>query len=177
MERHPPLPMTPFDTLVTSKELQMMKLMLPYTPSSYQKFLAFYIKFIELQNTIRTFGLFHSHENPKMFGKSAVSPMDILDDLRPYLGKESETIDMILSAMSMMDMMKGMDMPDMSDMGDMSGMMDLMNMFNAANNSEASANNNEASANSDDNFHNHKNKKGNDNDDERLDEPPGNEEY
>ena len=58
MEKKPPLPMTPFDTLVTSPELQMMKLMLPYTPASYQRFLAFYIKFSELRNAISYFGVF-----------------------------------------------------------------------------------------------------------------------
>ena len=155
MERRPPLPMTPFDTLVTSSELQMMKLMIPYTPSSYQGFLAFYIKFIELQNTIRYFGVFTGGKQKEPFFKRPASSMDILDDLRPYMGKDSETIDMILSAMNMMDMMKGMDMPDMSNMGDLSGMMDMMNMFNNNENND---------------------QKGND-EDERVDESSSNEEY
>lgn len=129
MERQPPLPMTPFDTLVTSSELQMMKLLLPYTPASQQRMFAFYIKFMELQNTIRNFGLFRRGQPENIFGNPHASPADILNELKPYIGKEADTIDMILSAMSMMEMMQGMDMPDPSQMGDLSGMMDMMNMF------------------------------------------------
>ncbi len=133
MEKQPPIPMTPFDTLVTSPELQMMKLMLPYTPASYQRILAFYIKFIELQNTMRYFGLFREKKQNDPFCKTPSSPAEILGDLKPYIGKDADTIDMILSAMSMMDMMKEMDMPDFSQMGDMSGMMDMMNLFSGQN--------------------------------------------
>ena len=39
MEKHPPLPMTPFDILTSSTQLQMMKLMLPYTPPGIQRML------------------------------------------------------------------------------------------------------------------------------------------
>lgn len=174
MEKHPPLPMTPFDSMVTSPELQMMKLMLPYTPSSYRRFMAFYIKFIELQNTIRHFGLFGSGNVPDAFGRRPSSPMDILEDLKPYMGKEAETMDMILNAMNMMEMMKGMEMDGMPgmnmgdmagmNMGDLSGMMDIMNMFSNSN------------SGTDTNNENNETWKGND-DNERMDESPGNEEY
>lgn len=60
MEKHPPLPMTPFDMLTSSTQLQMMKLMLPYTPPGIQRMLAFYIKFLELKKTAEYFGLFGS---------------------------------------------------------------------------------------------------------------------
>ena len=48
--------MTPFDELVTSPTLQIMKLLIPYTPFSGRRMLASFIKFIELQRTIRLFG-------------------------------------------------------------------------------------------------------------------------
>lgn len=136
MEKQPPLPMTPFDTLVTSPELQMIKLMLPYIPLSYQRSMAFYIKFTELQNAIHYFGLFSHINSPQFFGKELTSPLDILNDLGPYMGMDKDTIDMILSAMNMMEMMQGMDMPDMSSMGDMSDMMSMMNMFTNSENND-----------------------------------------
>ena len=110
MEKHPPLPMTPFDILVTSSELQMMKLLLPYIPDFYQRFLAFFIKFSELQNTIRYFNPSGRGHSKDSFRKETSSPIDILEDLRPYIGKDAETL-------------------DFSQMGDLSGMMDMMNMF------------------------------------------------
>lgn len=129
MEKHPPLPMTPFDILVTSSELQMMKLLLPYIPDFYQRFLAFFIKFSELQNTIRYFNPSGRGHSKDSFRKETSSPIDILEDLRPYIGKDAETLDSLLSAMNIMNMMQNMDMPDFSQMGDLSGMMDMMNMF------------------------------------------------
>ena len=49
MEQKKTIPMTPFDSLISSEQLQMMKLMLPYMPPGTQKFFAFYIKFLELR--------------------------------------------------------------------------------------------------------------------------------
>ncbi len=131
MEKHPLLPMTPFDSLVTSFELQMMKLMLPYTPASYRPMLACYIKFTELINTFQYFQQSSNKRDRKdTFAKHPSSPLDILEDLRPYMDeKDSGMIDNLLSAMNMMEMMKGMDIPDPSNMGDMSDMMEMMNMF------------------------------------------------
>ena len=80
MEKHPPLPMTPFDILVTSSELQMMKLLLPYIPDFYQRFLAFFIKFSELQNTIRYFNPSGRGHSKDSFRKETSSPIDILED-------------------------------------------------------------------------------------------------
>ena len=37
MDKRTPLPMTPFDTLTSSGELQMVKLLLPYTPPAIQQ--------------------------------------------------------------------------------------------------------------------------------------------
>ena len=44
MDKRTPLPMTPFDTLTSSGELQMLKLLLPYTPPATQRMLAFFIR-------------------------------------------------------------------------------------------------------------------------------------
>jgi len=100
---------TPFDRLTTTPELQMMKLLLPYTPASSQRMLAFFIKFQELQNTIKYFSNFKSGGKVEAFEKKMTSPMDFIDELRPYLGeKERSSIDMMMSAFGMMDMMNNM---------------------------------------------------------------------
>lgn len=164
MEKHPSLPITPFDILTSSTQLQMMKLMLPYTPPAIQRMLAFYIKFLELKKTAEYFGLFGSAPSKDTFSKSSASVTEILEDLKPYLGKDAETIDMMLSAMSMMDMMKDMDMPDLSgtDMGDLSGVMQMMSAFQ---------NTPDTGDDTD------KDQKGGDEDGTGLAEPPGDGEY
>ena len=82
MEKRPIFPMTQLDTLVTTQELQLMKLMLPYIPANMRGMLAVYIKFTEFTNTIH---LFHSTGNGSPDGpihsKSIHSPEDILQDL------------------------------------------------------------------------------------------------
>ena len=136
MDKRTPFPMTPFDSLTSSRELQMLKLLLPYTPPFAQRMLAFFIKFTELKNTVRYFGIFSSAPAREEFAGTDLSFPEILEDLKPYMGKDAETIDTILSAMSMMEMMQDMDMSgtapaDMQqmDMGNMADIMNMMEMF------------------------------------------------
>lgn len=162
------MPLTPFDTLVISPKLQMMKLMLPYTPASSQRLLAFYIKFTELQNTIHYFKSFESLHDKDSFSDKPEQSLDILEDLRPYMStKDSETIDMIMTAMNMMEMMNQSDMPDLSSMGDISSMMGMMNMFGGG------FTDNDSFEETDND--NNETQKGND--DGRMDESPRHEEY
>lgn len=136
MEKNLPHPMTPLDRMTTTKELQIMKLMLPYLPSAYRGMFAIFAKFSELQAAIR---LFRRHGNDfqkeePIKSKEFASPAEILEDLRPFMdSEESETIDTILNAMDMMEVMKDMDFSDFSNMNPMansdelSGMMDMFN--------------------------------------------------
>ena len=121
MEKRPPLPMTQLDMLVTSEKLQMMKLMLPYIPSSYRGMLAIYLKFTEFQNTLRLFnGSGSSSSSDIIKSRDIHSPADILEDLRPFMDpKDMDSIDMLLNAINMMDMMKGMLTPEQQGMFDM----------------------------------------------------------
>lgn len=136
MEKRPPLPpMTPFDALTDSHELRLLKLMLPYTPPSYWKFLAFYIKFIELKNTVSQFRS-PSSKKLREFQKDFSSPAKVLSDLKPYMGEEKAAIDSLLSALDMMKLMQDMDISDMPDMDDLSGMMDFMNTMTGRQNGE-----------------------------------------
>lgn len=134
MDKRTPLPMTPFDTLTSSGELQMLKLLLPYTPPAAQRMLAFFIRFTELQNTIRYFGIFSRGPERKEFQSTPPSFTEMLEELKPYMGENEGAVDSILSAMSMMEMMKDMDLsgmgfPDMSG-ADPGGTGDILNMMN-----------------------------------------------
>lgn len=101
--------MTPFDVLVTSPPLQIMKLLIPYTPFPGRRMLASFIKFTELQKTIRLFG----HDcrtdpfSKEGTGQSAPSPTDLIDSLRPYLNpKDAEMLDTLIQLKEMMAFME-----------------------------------------------------------------------
>lgn len=128
MEKRPPLPMTQLDMLVTTRELQMMKLMLPYLPSSYRGMLAVYFKFIEFQNTLRLFHGFGKDSSQEIIkSKDIHSPADLMEDLRAFLNPEDmESFDMMMNTMNMM---KGMSMSDFTGSPDSGEMSDMMNIF------------------------------------------------
>lgn len=48
-------PFTPFDHMTQTRELQMLKTMLPYMRESQKKQFAVLIKYMELQNTVQVF--------------------------------------------------------------------------------------------------------------------------
>lgn len=106
MEKKPPKPMTPFDELLTSPKLQMLKLFLPYTPDSNQQFLGVFIKFMELEHTISFFQNSRTalHNQTFQNGKPP-SPADMLKDLKPYMPpQQSEMMDTFLNIMNIMEM-------------------------------------------------------------------------
>lgn len=106
MEHGPYGPMTHFDSLTTTEELQMMKLMLPFTPASTRPMMAVFIKFQELQNAINIFRDPRQDRKIRAFEKKMDSPMDILEEMRPFMKEQDRSsLDMMLSAFSMMDMM------------------------------------------------------------------------
>lgn len=120
--------MTQLDTLVTTQELQLMKLMLPYIPANMRGMLAVYIKFTEFTNTIH---LFHSTGNGLSDGpihsKSIHSPEDILQDLSSFMDpSEADNISMMLN---MMNMMKQMDPSGFSSPGNNDEMTEMMDLF------------------------------------------------
>ena len=119
MEQNPPKPMTPFDSLITPPFLYTLKLLLPYTPPSMQRFLGIYIKFLELRHAMEYFQGFASHAQPK----------DMLDGLKPYMSPaEKEMMEQMSGMMNMMEMVQNMQaMSDSSSQG-MAGFnpMDMM---------------------------------------------------
>ena len=109
MENNPPRPMTPFDELVTTPQLQAVKLLLPYIPVTGRPALAACVKFLEFRQALSMFGN-RGGISAQAFQKGpGSSPMEILSALRPYLGKkECDTLDMILNLKDMMDMVNMM---------------------------------------------------------------------
>lgn len=96
MERKPPKLMTPFDSLITPPYLYTLKLIIPYTPPSTQRFLACYIKFLELRYTLEHFHGFPSHSSSK-----------ILEELKDYMSpSEKEMMEQMEHMMNMLEMIQ-----------------------------------------------------------------------
>ena len=115
MEKQPPRPMTPFDELTIPPQFQMLKLMLPYTPVSMQPMLAVFLKFMELQNTVRLFSgakppAFSTRKAPcdqSSYGQGFSA--DMLEEILPYLSpQESSAFENIRGMMEMMEMLQMM---------------------------------------------------------------------
>ena len=97
-------PFTPFDYMTQTKELQMLKTMLPYMKEAQKKQFAILIKYMELQNTIQVFS-----QEDKVMSMCSVNEdnknlMGMLQDLRQFCSpKEQETLDMLTNMFSMME--------------------------------------------------------------------------
>lgn len=101
--------MTPFDKLISSDQLQMMKLMIPYTPLENQRMLAIYAKFLELEHTIDFFRHYNHDIHAQAFEKKLSSPADILDELRPFLPKQQRNfLDSVMNLFNIMEMAAAM---------------------------------------------------------------------
>ena len=127
---------TPFDRLTSSESLRIMKLIIPYVEPESQRFLALYIRFLELQNTAAFFQHFNNGIQSQEFKTHASSPMDIFQEIAPYISPEfAETFENISNIMNMMDMMD----PESFDMSSLYGSMfssDIKNDNNEGGESE-----------------------------------------
>lgn len=95
---------TPFDYMTQTRELQMLKTMLPYMKDAQKKQFAILIKYMELQNTIQVFS-----QEDKVLSMCSVDEdnnniVAMLNDLRTFCNtKEQETIDMLINMFSMLE--------------------------------------------------------------------------
>lgn len=101
--------MTPFDKLISSDWLQMLKLLLPYLPPAKRQTLAIYIKYLELEHTIDFFRHFEQDVHAQAFQKETASPSAILEEIRPFLPEQTRNfLDSLLSIFNMMEMVSAM---------------------------------------------------------------------
>lgn len=97
-------PFTPFDYMTQSRELQMLKTVLPYMKESQKKQFAILIKYMELQNTIQVFS-----QEDKVLSMCSVDEnsnhmLAMLNDLRQFCTeKEQETLDTLANMLSMLE--------------------------------------------------------------------------
>lgn len=174
MDKNLPGPMTPFDELVTSPELQIMKLIIPYAPASGRQMLAACVKVMELRETIRIFSGSRGVIRAQMLGdEEHSSPIDILNSFRPYLKpRESAALDMVINLKEMMSVMEMMQNsgssedggPALDPMDILSGMLspEQQEMFHMYSDMFSQAEDHDQKGDSTDG---------------RMDEQPGNEEY
>ena len=110
MDKRPPRPMTPFDELVSSPRLQMIKLLLPYVPPPGRRLLAALVKFLELRRAVRVFGGSASAADLGCPPEGGADPRALADSLKPYLNpKEAEMMETVMNmrdVMSMAEMMQ-----------------------------------------------------------------------
>ena len=92
--------MTPFDEMVSSPELQIIKLLIPYIPASGRQMLAAFTKISELRETFSLFSRKHGGLKAQSREGSTPSIIEILDSFRPYLGThECEMLPLTWKAM------------------------------------------------------------------------------
>lgn len=130
-----------FDTLFTTNQIQKLKIVMPFLDNQMQKYLAIYIKYMELQYTIS----FFKKRPYKLCGcYEQESPSDLkslCNALLPYAAeKEKKQIEQFMGIFQAMDMYKEFSqtfemmkdfMPDMGDLtgGNSEGGGDMMNML------------------------------------------------
>lgn len=117
MDKKQTKPVTPFDELTVSPELQIMKLLLPYTPPSNQQMLGILIKFLELQHTI----VFFQNHTLKMQSRTGSgnppSFTDMLEEIAPYLAPDgSQIVNQFREMADMMNLMNGVLSPEQQEM-------------------------------------------------------------
>lgn len=163
MKQNKTYPMTPFDLEITDDSLQMMKLFLPYLPSSHKKMFGMYIRFQELQRTLSILSRSPKSIRSQSFGPPSL--FTILDEIRPYLSEQmAASLDQVSQMMQVMDLIGQMSSNSQSDPLDM-----VMNMMNPAEREMFESYSSMFSDIGDP-------KKGGDHEHERMDESPGHEE-
>lgn len=126
-----------FDTLFCTNHIQMLKIILPYTDNQTQKFLAVFIKFLELNYTIEFYrkrpyplcGCMQKEEKPDL--------RKLCKELLPYCsGEEKKQLEQLQGALQNMEMYQEMS-KTMDFMKDM--MPEMTSFMNAASAEDSAA--------------------------------------
>ncbi len=84
------LKQTRFDSMVSNRDMQLVKAVIPYIDNKFGAFIGTYIKLIELQKSLQV--------SPTYISKSE----NMFDDIKDFLADDQrENIEMILSMMEM----------------------------------------------------------------------------
>ena len=106
-------PMTLFDSMVSSRENNMLKAFLPFVDRDFQPILATYIKYSELLATVELF----NHGRNVFTDIKNDGFTDIISSMLPYVSEKEreafETISNIKNAMDMFESYKDLLTPDM----------------------------------------------------------------
>lgn len=116
-ENHEIDPITAFDTLYTSNQMQMLKIVLPFMSENIQRFIAIYIKLNELLIALR---FSNSLKDSYCYTKQEPDMTNMLKYLSPYLSdSEREMMNQFASMQENMEQFKQMSamMQMMNDMG------------------------------------------------------------
>lgn len=116
------LKQTKFDSMVTNKNMQLAKAVIPYIDNGLGNYIGMIIKLKELQNAAKINS--RVSVSAMNYDKHNNNIENMLEDIKDFLSdNEKETIDTIMSMMEMMKTMEGMDM-------DGNTMQDFMNSMN-----------------------------------------------
>lgn len=130
-----------FDTLFTTNQIQMLKILMSYFDRPMQKNMAIYIKYMELQYTMTFFQKYPTAGIPGLHKESGFDIMKLCSEAMPFCGSEEkakmenmqnmfQTFENYKGMMEMVQMMKElfpegqnpMDSDFLSGMAGMSGM-------------------------------------------------------
>ncbi len=96
--------LTAFDQLTQSREIQMMKTMIPYLKNSQKKQFAILIKYMELQNTAKLFAKEDQLISICSLPEEENNMIAMLNELRKFCTpKEAETIDNLTNILSVLE--------------------------------------------------------------------------
>lgn len=96
--------LTPFDHMTQTRELQMLKTVLPYMKEAQKKQFAILIKYMELQNTIQVFSQEDKVLSMCSVDEESNNMVAMINDLRQFCtSKEQETLDMLVNMFSMLE--------------------------------------------------------------------------
>ena len=116
MERESSKLMTPFDCQTIPQWIHILKLVLPYTPQKYQHILAVFIRFQEMQFTMRHFQAFTREKHFE----------NLINDVKPYMDSSAremmEQMESMMNLMEMMQMMQDFSQDTTDDSGKPQGM-------------------------------------------------------
>jgi len=123
-----------FDTLFTTNQIQILKILLSYMEPDQQKHMAIYIKFLELQYTLSFFQEYPA-SSPAVPSETTMDVARLCDEILPFCNPSEQEMlqnmrNMYQNFQSMQEMMQMVQMmKDMFPEGDSSTGQDPLSMF------------------------------------------------